>query len=323
MPGSANWPEKDITTPTLIVPCAAAGAAWLAAAIAAIATMHPRMICSPDFYHLPGRSGPHKPALFGWSASFLGSSLLHVTRIFDIRDLVDVDIAQLVADLFDAADVNRLHDVAGLWIDHDRPARAFPAHALGGSNQGIAVGLARGLLQGGVDQVHAIVAADGEEIRVAMVIVVVGLHERLVQRRLVIEVVIRHRDNAERAVTHAFQRAFAGQRILTQDLGLRAINAAFRQRLADGCGLGAAGHPDVDRVGTHVLGALNKGGEVWIGDREAHRTYNLAAGILKAFLKPRFGVDAGSVVGHHSVYLFDAVLGRPIAQRVVELRRCR
>src|SRR5579884_1882146 len=53
-------------------------------------------------------------------------SLRLVSRILDVRHGVDVDVAQLVADLLDLADVDGLHDVAGLRIDQHRAARAFP-----------------------------------------------------------------------------------------------------------------------------------------------------------------------------------------------------
>ena len=44
-------------------------------------------------------------------------SLLRVHRILDARDAVDLDIAQFVADFLDAADVDRLDDVARFRID--------------------------------------------------------------------------------------------------------------------------------------------------------------------------------------------------------------
>src|SRR5882762_5709859 len=58
--------------------------------------------------------------------------LLHafLDRVLDVLDLVDLDVEQLALDLLDPADVDRLDDVACFRIDRDRPARAFPLHAL-------------------------------------------------------------------------------------------------------------------------------------------------------------------------------------------------
>src|SRR5271170_7585838 len=93
------------------------------------------------------------------------ASVLHARlhRVLDVLDLVELDVAQAVADLLDAADVDREDDVAGLRIDRDRAARALPAHALGGGDERIAVGLAAGLLQRLVDELHAVIAADRED----------------------------------------------------------------------------------------------------------------------------------------------------------------
>src|SRR5687768_2767296 len=54
--------------------------------------------------------------------------LLHrgLDRVLDVLDLVECDVAQVVADLLDLADIDRLDDIAGFRIDGDRAARAFP-----------------------------------------------------------------------------------------------------------------------------------------------------------------------------------------------------
>src|SRR6266508_3537398 len=113
------------------------------------------------------------------------SLFLHplLDRVLDVLDLVDLDVEQPAADLLDAADVDRLDDVARFRIDRDRAARAFPLHALGGGDKPLGVGLAAGLLQGFVDEVHAVPAADAEEVRVAPPGRVVGA-ERSEERRV-------------------------------------------------------------------------------------------------------------------------------------------
>src|SRR3979490_1776713 len=54
--------------------------------------------------------------------------LLHplLDRILDVLDRVDLDVDEAPVDLLDAPDIYRLDDVAGLRIDGDRAARAFP-----------------------------------------------------------------------------------------------------------------------------------------------------------------------------------------------------
>src|SRR5262245_20617708 len=86
------------------------------------------------------------------------SAAARAARILDVLDLVERHVDELAADLLDLADIDRLHDVAGLGIDRHRAARAVPFHSLGGGDQGVAVGLAAGLLQRLVDRVHAVVA---------------------------------------------------------------------------------------------------------------------------------------------------------------------
>ncbi len=54
-----------------------------------------------------------------------------------------------------------------------------------------------------VDQVHAVIAADREEVGIALEVGVVGLDEALVQRVVEIVVVIAGGDDAERVVAHA------------------------------------------------------------------------------------------------------------------------
>src|SRR5437773_8924043 len=96
------------------------------------------------------------PACSAWIALFLHPLL---DRVLDVLDPVDLDVDEAPADLLDAADIYRLDDVAGFRIDGDRAARAFPFHSLGRSDERLGVGLAAGLLQGLVDEVHAVPAA--------------------------------------------------------------------------------------------------------------------------------------------------------------------
>src|SRR6187402_3380886 len=73
--------------------------------------------------------------------------LLHLQRILDRIEGRELDVVELALHLLDLADVDVLDDVAGLRIDRDRAARALPFHALHRIDQGVAVGLAAGLLE--------------------------------------------------------------------------------------------------------------------------------------------------------------------------------
>src|ERR1700722_19702658 len=85
-------------------------------------------------------------------------------RILHRREGLDLDGAGLAADLFDFADIDVLHDVAVARIDRDRASRAFPFHALHGPDDGVGIGIAIGLFQRLVNQVHAVIAADRNKI---------------------------------------------------------------------------------------------------------------------------------------------------------------
>src|SRR5579864_3703641 len=67
------------------------------------------------------------------------ASLLHLARILHVLEGLELDIVELAIDLLDLADVDILHDVAGLGVDRDGPARAFPCHPLHGLDQLVAV----------------------------------------------------------------------------------------------------------------------------------------------------------------------------------------
>src|SRR3979409_2729976 len=93
---------------------------------------------------------PRSPPL-----SFLGG----FDRILDGLEGRELDVVELAVLLLDLADIDVLDDVAGVRIDRDRTARAFPFHPLHGGDQPIAVSLAAGLLQRLVGEQHAVIAA--------------------------------------------------------------------------------------------------------------------------------------------------------------------
>src|SRR4030081_1661852 len=68
-------------------------------------------------------------------------------RILDGLEGRELDVVELAVLLLDLADIDVLDDVAGVRIDRDRTARAFPFHPFHGGDQPVAVGLSAGLFQ--------------------------------------------------------------------------------------------------------------------------------------------------------------------------------
>jgi len=106
------------------------------------------------------------------------------------------------------------------WIDGERTARAFPAHALGGGDQRFAVGVAVRLLQRFVDEPRAVIAADRVDVWVTVELLIIGFDEFMIERRIDVGIVVADGDDAERDLAHAFARAFEGERILSHHLDL-------------------------------------------------------------------------------------------------------
>src|SRR3982074_712986 len=59
-------------------------------------------------------------------------SLLRLAGILHRPEGREFDVVEFAVDLLDLADVDVLHDVAGLGINRDRAARALPLHPLHG-----------------------------------------------------------------------------------------------------------------------------------------------------------------------------------------------
>src|SRR6266853_2506940 len=217
------------------------GRAWMRLIFWKGLSMGPRKKSTKDSSsrHLP-------PACAGSIALFLQALL---DRVLDVLDLVDFDVDEAPVDFLDAADIYRLDDVASLRIDGDRAARAFPFHALGGRDERLGVGLAAGLRQGFVDEVHPVPAADAKKVRVAPPSGVVGRDEFRIRRGPVVVVVVKSRDQAERGVAHDLQRVLLGDFALAQNTGLLRIDAEVHERLTEGCRLRAARDENEHRLG--------------------------------------------------------------------------
>src|ERR1700729_1061042 len=83
--------------------------------------------------------------------------LLDLAGVLDGIEGLELDIVKLAADLLDLSQIDVLDDVAGLRIYRNRAARALPRHALHRRNEGVAVGVAAGLLERLVDEMHAVI----------------------------------------------------------------------------------------------------------------------------------------------------------------------
>src|SRR5207302_7615550 len=132
-------------------------------------------------------------------------SLLRLAGILDGVKGCELDVVEFAVDLLDLADVDVLHDVARFRVDRDRAARAFPLHPLHGSDKGVAVRLAAGLLQRFIDQVDAVIAAHRHEAGTIAERLLVGRDELLVHRRRMRRRIEMRGDGAKRGIAHAVQ----------------------------------------------------------------------------------------------------------------------
>src|SRR5215469_15594938 len=87
------------------------------------------------------------------------------------------------------------------------PPRAFPGHALGCSNEGLAVGFSTRFPEDLIDEMHAVVAGDGEEVRPHTLIGELHpFHEGLVLCRVMSRRIEIRGHNAQGAVAHAVEK---------------------------------------------------------------------------------------------------------------------
>src|SRR5712692_1935457 len=70
-----------------------------------------------------------------------------LSRVLDVGKFLELDVIESAVHFPDLSDVNRLYDVAGLRVDHDRAARTHKLHALQRSQQFFRVDRSLGLFQ--------------------------------------------------------------------------------------------------------------------------------------------------------------------------------
>src|SRR5262249_49963022 len=216
--------------------------------------------------------------------------LLHLQRILDVVELGEFRVPQLAVDLLDLANVDRLHDVARVRIDRHHPARAFPFHALHGGDQAVAVGLALGLLQRLVDEVHAVIAADRYEVRTEVVRLLEVLDVFLVERGIVRGGIIMRGDHPQHLIAHIVELVVVGEVARADDLDPGTGQAALGELLGENARL-RAGEVDEGGIGVEVADTLQERRKVRIGQRNADRFDDLAAELGEALLECglRFG----------------------------------
>src|ERR1700750_1247457 len=163
--------------------------------------------------------------------------LLHFQRVFHGVEGGELYIVQLAVDLFDLADIDVLDDVARLRINGNRPARAFPFPSLHRGDHGGAVGLALSLLERLVDEVHAVVAAERDEVRAVAVGLLEGGDILLVGRRIVHDGIDAGSDDAEHGIAHSGKIIIVDDVAGPGELDAGFVEAALSELLGERSGL--------------------------------------------------------------------------------------
>src|SRR5262249_61008800 len=97
-----------------------------------------------------------------------------------------------------------------------------------------------------VDRVHAVIAADREEVRIAAVHLVEHLHELDIEGGVALVVIVPRRNETEAGVAHRLERLLRRRLARPQDFGLAKIDSPPGERLAQRCPPRAPPHPDAD-----------------------------------------------------------------------------
>src|SRR6266481_6098039 len=126
------------------------------------------IVCQSAVNHVPGlfckgstRSIPYTPFTLHPSPF----TRLFLSRILEIRHLLELDVVELAVHLLHPPDIDGLDRVAGIRVDGDRPARAVELQALEHFHCLVAVEFAVQPAHHFIDRRHAIPAAHGHEVR--------------------------------------------------------------------------------------------------------------------------------------------------------------
>ena len=179
-----------------------------------------------------------------------------------------------------------------------------------------------GLLQHLVDQVHSVVAADREQIRIDVAVVSAEvLHEILVHRRIVSVVVMIRRDR-RRARRRPRSCSAVSSMIspLPKILILSGVTPRSAIDFMTAAGSLPAGTKTKTDSGLASLTRCTKAEKSGLVDRHAQRADDLAAGFLEGAMEGLLDVMAGRVIRHHGEGAFDALLVGPGPERFDQLR---
>src|SRR5262249_48662096 len=192
-------------------------------------------------------------------------------------------------------------------------------HALHRRDKAVAVGLALGLLERLVDEVHAVIAADRYEVRTEVVRLLEVLDVFLVERGIVRGGIIMRRNDPEHLIPHIVELVVVGEIARADDLDPGTGQAALGELLGENAGL-RAGEIDESGIGVEVADALQKRRKVRIGQRDADRFDDLAAEYGEALLERVLPFCARRTIVDQRDDSLGSVRGLPLA-RATERQR--
>src|SRR5665213_2223104 len=280
---------------------------------------------NPDFAPFLQRVLDKKPqALFAFIPG--GSQPVSFIKTFHDLGLDKAKIKLLPsAEAGDENDLQNLPDFAiGMTMaTHYSGARQSKAneafekdwHAAYGANSDpdlFAVDLAAELADHVVDQRHAVIGADGEQIGIAVGAVggVPILLEGLVGLRLARARIMRRHGHADGEIRQVLQIVLVARLGARQQLDLGLVEPQIVEGLDEGDRLRSPRDEGEERLRLLIEDALEERREIRVLEREAHAVDDGAARLGEGKLERGFGVDARAVIRHRGVDALDAALGR-------------
>src|SRR5579859_981556 len=104
--------------------------------------------------HLAGQDEP--PSAWNSFEQRSVAALIHrkLSSIPDVFVAFDLDVLQVTPGFLDAANIDRVDDVAGVGIDRDVSTRTLPTQPFDGGDHAVCIGIAVGFAQRRIDGVH-------------------------------------------------------------------------------------------------------------------------------------------------------------------------
>jgi hypothetical protein len=176
-------------------------------------------------------------------------------------------VVELPVYLFDFADIDVVHDIAGLRIDKYRATWAFPCHALHCPKQRIAVGPATGFLQRFVDEMHSVVSRERDHVWPKLVRLLECGHVGTVGRGIVGGRIGSCCDHADHLVARRVKSIVIGQIAGPNNLDARVGQTALGELFGENTSL-RAGEINKRGVRIDVAYPLQERGKIRIGERD-------------------------------------------------------